>query len=481
MKYVSPIPAGTDLSNYRRGAELLGFDETPQGLEVAGVLSAKRPDGRPMYRDTTVQLARRSTKTTSIQQELLGRCETIPKTKIIQTAQDGTRASEVFTEMIDALEDNDPRDPSDRPWKAFRSTGREYLRWDNGSMWRVVAPKPGSFRSKAADVVWFDESGELDPDDSDRIEAGALPVMDTRPNGQVIRSGTPGEVRAGTFHKALEVAREKPDTFGIVDYHATDAEAAGVDPEVYPEALLERVHPGIMSGLTSHEIIRQRFEKMDLPKFLREYLCVWPPDTSRSAIDQVQWKATEVDPVNVPAGVPWGAGYDVAIGSSAAATAVAWYDDDDELHVQLMDHRMGSAWLPDDLQRLTKTHPRVPVAYDNIGDNTATAQACLRKPRFPARSLHPLALRAVAGATAAIVQHLEAGTFHHGTSKSLDAAVRVAVWRESGGSRLFGRVHGRDISALMAVVHAVAALDKLPQRRRGDDQDAGRKLEPIAV
>lgn len=479
MKYVSPYPAETDVSNYELGARLLGFDPTPQGLEVAGVLAAKRPDGRPLYRDTTIQLARRSTKTTSIQQELLGRCETIPKTKIIQTAQDGTRASEVFTEMIDALEDNDWRDPEDRPWKAFRSTGREYLRWNNGSLWRVVAPKPGSFRSKAADVVWFDESGELDPDDSDRIEAGALPVMDTRPNGQVIRSGTPGEVRAGTFHAGLEVARDKPETFGIVDYHATDAEAAGVDPDVYPEDLIARVHPGVISGLTSHEIIRERFEKMDLPKFLREYLCVWPPDTSRSAIDQALWKASEVDPVSPPEGNHWGAGYDVAIGSSAAATAVAWYDDDDELHLQLMDHRLGSNWLPDDLQRAQAKHPRIPFAYDNIGDNTAVAQACQRKPRFNTRQLYPLALRDVAAATAAIVQHLDAGTLHHATSKSLDAAVRVAVWRESGGSRLFGRVHGKDISALMACVHAVGALSKLPQRRSSGSSSA--RLEPIAV
>jgi len=179
--------------------------------------------------------------------------------------------------------------------------------------------------------------------------------------------------------------------------------------------------------------------------------------------------------VNLPDGAHWGIGYDVAIGASASASGVAWFDDAGELHVQLMDHRMGAHWLPDDLMRAAGKHPKVPMAYDNIGDNTAVAQALQRKPRFQSRNLYPLSVRDVAAATATLVQHLDQGTFHHGASKSLDGAVRSAVWRESNGSRLFGRVHGKDISALMCVVHAIAALSKVKARKGTMD------LTPVAV
>lgn len=466
MKYVSPIPAGTSLEHYERGSEMLGYSLTPQGREVAGVLSAKRPDGRPMYRDTTVQLSRRSAKTTTIQCELLGRCSSIPRYKVLQTAQDGTRASEVFTQMLDELEAIDPElDPKARDWTAFRSTGREYIKWRNGSIWRVVAPKPGSFRSKAADVVWFDESGELDPEDSARIEAGALPTMDTRPDGQVIRSGTPGESRSGTFWKSLEAARANPARLGIVDYHATDEDVAGLDGEVFPAELIAEVHPGVIAELTTLEVIEERWMTMDWPKFMREYLCVWPPDTAHTAFDLAKIEACTVDPVAVPPAA-WGLGYDVAIGGSAAANGAAWFDEDGLLHLQIMDHRMGSNWLAGDLQQAAKKHRGIPIAYDNIGDNIAVAQALMRAERFNKKHLYALSLKDVAAATATVVQHLDAGTLVVHRSRSLTAAFTNSSWRDSGGSRLLGRIHGKDISALMSVVHGVAALAKAPQRKR---------------
>lgn len=466
MKYVSPIPEGTDLKHYELGSEMLGYSLTPQGREVAGVLSAKNPDGTPMYRDTTVELARRSAKTTTIQCELLGRCSSIPRYKVLQTAQDGTRASEVFTQMIDELDANDPEpDEKARAWTAFRSTGREYIRWKNGSIWRVVAPRPGSFRSKAADVLWFDESGELDPDESTRLEAGALPTMDTRPNGQVIRSGTPGETRAGTFWTSLETAREAPERFGIVDYYVTDEDVAGMDPDVFPADLVERVHPGVIAGLTTLDTIRSRWEKMSTADFIREYLCGWPPDNGRSAFDPAVLAAASVPPIPKPV-EGFGLGYDVAIGGSAAASGVAWLDDEGHLHIQVMDHRMGSAWLSGDLLTAGKAHPRLAMAYDSIGDNIAVAQNLARAERFPKRNLYPLTLKDVAAATAMLAQHLDAGTLYLHESRSLMAAFGNAVWRDAGGSRLLGRMHGRDISALLSCVHAIAALAKAPARAR---------------
>jgi len=306
--------------------------------------------------------------------------------------------------------------------------------------------------------MWFDEGGELDPELSKEIVAGALPIMDTRPAGQVIVSGTPGKMRAGMFWDDLEAARADPARYGIVDYSADDL----ADPE--DESLWWATHPGLACGLTTIDIIRERLDKLGLPKFMMEYLCIWPPDSTVTALDQAGWESTKCEPEATAVDLPWGIGYDVEIGGASAAIAVAWYDGDGEPHVQVIEHRQGTVWMDTHLLRAVQTHPRVLIGYDNIGDNIATAQSLQRLPRFRAKSLKALSLREVAAATATIARGVDDLTLHHAAHASLDAAVTNAGWRESGGSRLFGRTKGRDICALMACVHALAVAATLRQR-----------------
>lgn len=465
--YVSPIPDGTDIGEALLGARLLGMALTPQGCELAGVLNARNTWGRPLYDDITVQIPRRATKTTSVQATLLGRCESRPGYKVIQSAQDGTRASMVFMDMVRELERVTP-DEEARNWTVYKSTGREYLEWTNGSRWWVAPPRSSSFRGLAADVLWFDESGELDPEQSADLEAGALPVMDTRPDGQVIKSGTPGVVRAGMFWTSLEEARKDPKALGIVDYSARESEVVDLeDEEDRAMALLWRVHPGLACGLTTEAKMRKRFRTMDLATFIREYLCVWPPDTSATALDLGKWGATERGPVNLPQGTPVGFGFNVGIGGVASAVAAAWYDDEGTLCVQVMEYRVRSDWLANDLAKLLKAQPKAPVAYDSIGDNIAIAQALERMPRVETRNLRALQVKAVAAGTATLATAVDTENLHHGTSPSLDKAVAAATWRDSNGSRLFRRKDGQDISALLAVVHAIAAAATLKRRGGG--------------
>lgn len=463
-RFLSPTPTPVNITAAAAGYAMLGMELLPQGELVAAVLEAEREDGRPLYKDITVQIPRRSTKTTTIQAVLLGRCSARKGYKVIQTAQDGTRASMVFMDMVRTMEMVDPREPKERDWKVFASTGREYIQWKNGSRWWVAPPKASSFRGLAADVLFFDEAGEYDLALTAELQAGALPVMDTRPNGQIIKAGTPGLSRDGLFWSSLEAARAQPDRYGIVDYSATDSDVISEEDAGNPE-LWYRVHPGLACGLTDLETIQQRWDTMDVPTFVREYLCVWPPDSNRSAFDLDAWRDSGGPALASPEGLPWALGFDVAIGASASALAAAWFDEDGHPHVQLLDHRAGAHWLPDELQKATGKHA-VDVGYDNIGDNIAVAQAATRKPRFNTRHLKSLQLREVAAATAVVAASLDNGTFTHGEDTALDAAILNAVWRESNGSRLLGRKHGKDISPIQACIHALAAAANARVRTR---------------
>ncbi len=460
--YVSFVPPETSLRCAELGAVAQGLPMTPQGRRIAGVLEAQgdrpvldrktgEPTGRnrPLYKTVVVEVPRRSTKTTSIQNVLLGRCATIPGYRVVSTAQDGTRASAFFNEMLNFMEAE--TDDDDRDWTAYRSQAREYIKWNNGSMWWVVKPEAGALRGRAADVMWFDEAGELDPTKSADLVAGALPIMDTKPNGQVIISGTPGKIRAGMFWTKLEAGRSgKPGT-GIVDY-AADEFCDPTDERVWWET-----HPGLASELTDIEIIRERFEDMGLPQFMREYLCIWPPDSTITALDLKKWDITATDHLGEPpAGVPWGIGWDVAIGGSAAAVAVAWIDDNDEPHIQVMEHRAGSQWVAKNVANAILKHPRVPVGYDNIGDNITVAQSLGRMPKVKTTRVKALTLKDVAAATAVVAQANELMSLHHAKHSGLDAAVKATTWRDSNGSRLFMRGKGIEITSLLACVHALA-------------------------
>lgn len=465
-RYLSPIPAATDVSVAAAGYAMLGMELLPQGELVAGVLEAQRPDGRPLYKDVTVQIPRRATKTTTIQAVLLGRCTARKGYRVIQTAQDGTRASMVFMDMVRTMEMVDPRDAKDRDWKVFASTGREYIQWKNGSRWWVAPPKASSFRGLAADVLFFDEAGEYDLALTAELQAGALPVMDTRPHGQIIKAGTPGLSRDGLFWTSLEAARAKPEQYGIVDYSAKDSEVISEEQAGDPE-LWERVHPGYASGLTDLETLQQRWDTMDMPTFVREYLCVWPPDSTKSAFNMTAWGNSAVPRLEAPPeSAGWALGYDVDIGASAAALAVGWFDADGHPHVQLIENLAGAHWLPDELQKAQAKNPYIEIGYDNIGDNIAVAQAVTRRARFNASRLKPLALRDVAASTATVASALDIGTFQHGEDAALTTAVLNAVWRESGNSRLLGRKHGKSICCILACIHALAAAANAKPRTR---------------
>lgn len=465
-RYWSPAPIGTDITAAIRGAELMGLPMTPQGIQTARVLEAKSDEldpvsgrYRPLYEECAVQEPRRSTKTTIIQMILLGRCATIPGYRVVSTAQDGTRASQFFMNMVRMIEAAMRRRGADVELadlgieQIYRSQGREYIQFANGSRWWVVKPESGAFRGDAADCMWFDEAGELDATKSEDLVAGAFPLMDTRPLGQIIISGTPGMARAGMFWDALASGRRKPDEYGIVDYCAEDT------ADITDEAVWWATHPGLACGLTTIEKMRRNFAKLGAVQFAREYLCIWPPDTTVSALDLKKWHATAVDAFeSMPEGLPWGIGYDVDRSGTVAAVAVAWIDAFDAPHVQIMDHRAGVAWLTTYLARAIRKHPRVPVGYDSIGENINTANSLARMGNLNTKHVKSLNVKAVAAATALISQSVEAMTIQHARHGGLDTAVENATWRDSAGSRLFQRGKGVEITCLLAAVAALGAV-----------------------
>lgn len=479
--HLSPIPPDTDVGPYLLGLSLLNPPQppTPQGVMIAGVLEAldttrtvrvgterKHP---PLYSEIVIQLGRRGTKTTAIEATLLGRCELRDRTSVVSTAQDGTRSSGFMRPRLSAYERRRPparkglteamRNADIGLRTLYKSQGREYIEWLNDSVWSCAKPEAEALRGSAADVMWFDEGGELDAAISENLVAGALPLLDTRPMGQAIISGTPSEDgRIGMFWEYLEDARSRPHEIGLVDFSAADYS----DPT--DEDLWWRTHPGLAAGITTIEVLRDRLRRLTLDKFAREYLCMWPVTTTTSALDPEKYADGIVEPLpGPPAGRPWALAFDCDLEGRSASIWASVILDDGRIYSQCMEHRPGTSWVARQLLAAARAHQRIVIGYDPIGANALVAQELQAMQRFPKRALKPLTLREVAAGAALIHDRTQVGAWQHGPSPSLDRAVESAGWRTSGDSRLFRRTSASaDISGLIAASEAAYIASGLP-------------------
>lgn len=469
------------------GSQLLGFNPTPQGRIMASVLEAKDADGLPLFPEVVGLVPRRAAKTTSVWSVILGRCATIDGYQVATTAQDGTRARNILKAMARTLvangsfsnissADSDEDSSHDVIGKVRWANGSEALEFNNGSRVWAVPPRADAFRSEAADCLLFDEAGELDPAQSEDILEGALPLMDTRPLGQAIIVGTPAKARAGLLWDTLQVGRAGRPGTGIFDWSIRDDEdwftrvdegTAGAiekDGRWYRvnEALVRRVHPGI-GTLTTWAKMLQRFDKMGLPSFEREYLCRFPFDNATAAIDMTVWHAHAVEPEDLPQ--RFGLAFDVEIDSTAAALCAAWRDEQGVARVAVLDYRSGVRWLPSVAAAVARKY-RVPLRYDNIGANFAPADLLSRPPHNRGVRIVPGGMRDTQAATQLFTTELSEGRLVHFAQSSLTEAAEGAAWRQTDGGRMFGRkasVNG--ISPLVAAALALWQFDQLPKQK----------------
>ncbi len=471
--HISRIPHGTDIATAVAGCEWMGKPITPQGAEAVALLNARRPDGRRVYSELVEMMPRRSTKTTAIFGEFLGRCAKYPRTLILTTAQDGTRAREILRGTI--MDDLEAAGFLRRGLARFRyANGSEAIEFYNGSVIKAVPPVPSKFRSKAADVILLDEAGETDADLGHAIIAAALPLMDTRPDAQLVVAGTPPEGgQAGLLWDELQEAlNPKAKATAVHAYMLRPDESAAIIANdgtmTMNRRVMMRVHPGI-GTVTNLATIRARFDKLTargrLAEFEREYGCKFGTEESAGAIDLARWKACAADlpiaELDRPDRV--GVAFDVEPDGSAAALVAAWRDQDGVAHLELLAFDEGYEWLPAKARAAAKRH-RVMVAHDDIGVNVDVAQTLTRLRTKPA----PIPLRKMQAAESRFTREIQTRNLRHYDQPDLTEAAKGAVWRPVGDSgRLFGRK--ASASAVSPIVAAAAALWQFDQivRRAG--------------
>lgn len=473
----------------------------PQQLLISDVLDVP-------HDEYGFELPRRAAKTTTILCKLLGRCASRPGYQVAFMAQNGVAGSRRLREWKTRLDLINPPDDQDLPpWlrgqrrvpkRTQRSValfgeeilppvedadaGRRGFRvlmgevgkgiyWDNGSQLLVFKPDASAVRGEAADFTWVDEAQEIDPDEGAELLAGLIPLMDTKPGAALGLSGTAGLARVGILWDLLERLRGGGASVGGIDYTAgqyeIDAEPIDwqlLEDEQTAMQLLERSHPGI-GNLTTIDRMRNNYRKLPRPQWAREYLSIWPRTAGARAVPS-EWWDLAAHPESFPDGAPLPSrvafGMDIKPGGSSAAIAAAWRDDDGTAYIELVDYRLGTAWLPQRLQQLSRNHIGASIAFDDIAEGKATATELERLRPRPRMQVQPY--RDQAAGCVQLLRELERGRLHHPGHPALDDAVRIAARREirsDAGVWLWAvGPEGGDITPLVAATRALRNWDQ---------------------
>lgn len=448
---------------FLEGARLMGLMRpgrlglVPQQLLLHDTLAAGR-------RDNGVLMPRRSTKTTGLLVDAIGRCayEGADDYRVaVLTATTGkVGRSRFIKDVVPALQRND-----DGRLKIYRGAGQERVEWpDTGSSVSILASVE-DLRGEAFDEVIIDEAGEPDPDKVDDINGAALPTMDTRPGGQYVVAGTAGDYRKGNLlWDTLEGGRS--GSAGIIEYAMPDGTT--VDDIATWELALPLVlasHPGI-GNLTTLDAVLVNFNKMKRQRFLREYGNVFGDDGGSTGLFKPDaWARLELDEDYPTPPAHFGLAIAVTPGQDSAAIGAAWRDEQGVAQLLLLDRRDGVQWLVDTVNGIAGRN-RSTIVHDTFGPVLAEVEALNR--RNPRPKMGPQTMKNVQTAAALLVKEIEAGNLRHYGQDELTGAMLRVVRRKIGvnGWGLGRPDLDADITPAEACAMALRWYDENPARQR---------------
>ena len=426
----------------------------PWQRAAADVVGEQDAAGRYVYPTAVILVPRQCGKTTFAFDLALGRGLRRPDYRAAYAAQTGHVTTERFTERIDQIE----RTPMRQYTRTRRSQGTERIVLPRGSYLKAFPPKSGALRSNALDLVIVDEAQEHDEELGRELDATIVPVFNTRPARQLILIGTAGTARSKYLRRYLDEARAGTPGYCLIEYGFPDT----ADPA--DEAVWEYWHPGLTSGLTDVDTLRDaRTNLGNDAAFMREYGNVWSVGADLSPFDAAAWSRARVDPFGLEAGAV-ALAFDVAFDRSESAIAAACYLPDGREHVRVLEVRPGAAWLAGRVEEIAR-QLRADVVCDEYGpsvDVAATLRTSRTGPRLAGYNGSELAA-ACMGLAAAIND----GRCTHAGQAPLDAASAVVTRRRIGDRWVFDRrVPGLPVSPLMAAGLARHALTSRPARKK---------------
>ena len=297
--------------------------------------------GRLAYREVRLTVPRQSGKTTLMLAAMTHRCIAMgSRQRIFYTAQTGKDARLKWEdEHVPVLE----RSALGKLIQVRRTNGSEAIRWDNGSIWSLLATTESAGHGAQADLGVLDEAFSYV---DDRLEQAMKPAMVTRPQPQLWIVSTAGTEDSLYLNEKIDDGRIRASagqTSSVAFFEWSAPEDAEIsDPDTWRACM-----PAL--GITVPiEAIRSDFESMREPEFRRAYLNQ-RQDRAAAApwqiISEEDWKAC-ADTSSAIADQPTIA-LDVTPSRSMASLCAAGTRSDGAAHVEVIGNRPGTSWVLD--------------------------------------------------------------------------------------------------------------------------------------
>jgi len=440
----------------KQAAELtkwgLGRDFMPWQRQVADVaLEIDPATNLPAYRTVVLTVPRQSGKSTLLLSVFLQRCMSTfwsstsrpggapGRQRCLYTAQTQKDAREKWED--DYVTDLEASDKLRGRFRVSRASGREQIRFTNGSSVGISASTEKAGHGKVLDLPVVDEAfAQVD----DRLDQAFVPAMSTRRQAQLWVVSTAGSPESLYLKAKVDAGRrlvENETTSGLAYFEWSAPEDA--DPD--DEDAWARCMPALGHTIDL-EVVRSARLSLSAVEFRRAYLNQW---VDRHAGERViradDWNRC-YDPESV-IDSKLVIALDVALDRQMSAVSAAGRRSDGGTHIQVVRHGHGTDWVVPYAVELAKSRRAVAVVLDPSGPAGSLI------PDLLAAGVEPVVTTArdMVQACGAFYDAATTTTLRHRRQPPLEQALASARRRELGDAWAWGRRQsGADITPLVA-------------------------------
>jgi hypothetical protein len=429
--------------------------------------SGVREDGKWAAFEVAVDVARQNGKGGILEARELGALYLLGERLVIHSAHEFRTSIEAFLRLellIDGC-----ADLSRRVKRIVRSHGEEGITLTNGQRIHFRTRTKGGGRGLSCDTLILDEAMIL----PDKMIGALLPTLSARPNPQVWYTGSAVDQTIHEYGVVFARLRERGHAEEAdpslayfewsVDARKSDGKEVGpdqVDDEVRmsPEAWAQ-ANPGLGIRI-SLEHVENELRSMAERTFAVERLGVgdWPETAvgGSAIIDLELWAALAGESEIV--GQPVFA-FDVTPDRSMASICKSGRREDGRLHLEVVEHKRGTAWL---VPRLTQLNAECSPS-SIVSSGSAITGTLVHELDVAGAPVTPLTAVEYAQACVSLVDAVKEATMSHSGASAFRDAIKGAARRPLEDAWAWSRkTSSVDISPLVAGTLALWGASTAP-------------------
>lgn len=325
----------------------VGFPpDGPQQLILDATFAVK--DGLPAAFEVVIVGPRQNLKTGALKQIDLGFTFLLQMPLVVWSAHEVSTSTASFRELAEIVETHDFLERQVK--RLYRPEGRERIELHGTGEVRFKARTKSGGRGLTGDKTILDEAFALKPS-----HLGALlPIMLTKPHGQVVYASSAGMADSAVLRSLRDRGRRGDARLAYFEYgdthpnegcaeddcdHAVTREGCALDDRERWWQIL----PALGNRVTEESVADLR-RSMPPEEFAREVMGWWDdPGAAGGVFNLAKWAARQ-DPSTTPA-KRMSLALHITPDRQWSSVGVASLRADGRMHVELIEHKRGTAWV----------------------------------------------------------------------------------------------------------------------------------------